>query len=289
MARSNRLIILVGVVLAVAAFIGVVAVLGAQRANDADAERSTRAVLVAAEDIEVGEEVTPGKVQVKEVPSDAIAGTPLADPSMLGNRPAVFAVSEGQQVTQETFGRSGRGALNVSGQLRPGEKAIAFQVDRVTGLDFILQQGDLIDVVLSADVNAVAVDGATGNTTAVSGLENQRTVKTVLQAKRVLYVSHTIVGAEQPTTGEESGEDEQAERPPTDNVIIIVAGSDQDAELIKFAQRDIAELGAISVTLRGAGDAATEQTTGVTLDRLISEYGVPAPNVVILPESTPAP
>ena len=287
MARSNRLIIVVGVLLAVVAFVGTLAFLGAQKPTSAQ-EDATRAVLVAAEAIDVGEEVTPAKVEVRELPAEAVVGTPIADPSALGNRAAVFAVEPGGQVSQEIFGQVGSDAIDIAGQLRPGERAIAFQVDRVTGLNFVVRQGDVIDVVMSADVNVVRVDEETGESSTPEGLGDQRTVKTVLQAKRVLFVSHTDVRpvADDTETGEEDPNAPAAA--PTENVIIIIAGSDQDAELLKFAQRDMGEVGAITVTLRGAGDVETENTSGVTLDRLISEYGVPVPNVVILPESAPA-
>jgi Flp pilus assembly protein CpaB len=287
-ARSNRLIIVVGVLLAIVAFVGVLAFMGAQQPTSASPENAKQTVLVAATAIEVGQVVSPEMVEAREMTLDAVQGTPISDPSVAAGRTAVFAVAAGAQVTEETFGRRGLSQVDITGQLKPGERAVAFQVDRVTGLNFVVQQGDLIDIVMSADVSVVDVDPETGDTTVPTGLQNQRTVKTVLQAKRVLYVSYSDVQPDEPEASP-GAEDPNAPVTPTENVIIVFAGTDQDAELIKFAQRDMGELGSISVTLRAADDTATEETTGVTLDRLITEYGVPAPNVVILPESTPAP
>ncbi len=276
-ARSNRLIIVVGVVLAIVAFVGITAFLGSQQST-AGPQATTRNVLVANEDIEVGEEVTPAKVEVRQVAPDAVSGTPLADPSMLGQRAALFSVAQGQQVNQETFGNTTNGRLDIAGQLRPGERAVAFQVDRVTGLDFMLQQGDVIDVVVSVDV---AADGDRGT----------RTVKAVLQGKRVLYVSSAELLSVPGGTNEAEGEDdtEQAPLPPADQAIVIFAGTDQDAEVIKFAQRDMGELGSITVALRGRGDDQTQRTTGVTLAQLIQDYGVVTPSRVTVPDAVPAP
>ena len=85
-------------------------------------------------------------------------------------------------------------------QLKPGEKAIAFQVDRVTGLDFLLQAGDHIDVVLGTTVQVLqptadTVDASPGEQRfePVQGLEAAKTVKTILTDKRVLYVSATRI------------------------------------------------------------------------------------------------
>lgn len=283
MARSNRLFLIGGVFCAVIAFIGIFVFLGSQGSGTSAQQATTRNVLVALQDVEVGQPVTPEMVEVREVSTDDAAGTPLGDPSLLGNRPAVFAVTAGQQVSEETFGRVGTAQVDIAGQLRPGEKAVSFQVDRVTGLDFLLQQGDVIDIVVSVEVSVSSVDDETGEASNVESLGDQRTVKTVIQARRVLYVSDTG------TFAPEEGDEEAAPVVPTDQMIIVIAGTDQDAELLKFAQRDMNENGAITVTLRAPGDEAVEETTGVTLDRLISDYGVPVPNVVILPETTPAP
>ena len=284
MARSNRLFIVGGVICAVAAFVGIVFFLGSQGSGATAQQATTRNVLVTLQDVEVGQAITPEMVEVREVSIDAAAGTPLGDPSLLANRPAVFAVAKGQQVTEETFGHVGSAQIDIAGQLRPGEKAVSFQVDRVTGLDFLLQQGDVIDIVISVEVSVSEVDDETGETTNIDALGTQRTVKTVIQARRVLYVSDTGTFAPDGEEGEE-----QEPTTPTDQMIIIVAGTDQDAELLKFAQRDMNENGAITVTLRSPGDEAVEETTGITLDRLITDYGVPVPNIVILPETTPAP
>ncbi len=285
MARPNRLFIIGGVLCAVIAFVGIAIFLGSQGSGSAAQQPATRNVLVALQDIPVGEPVTPEMVEVREVPGDAAAGTPIGDPSALGNRPAVFAVAKGAQVTEETFGRIESGQIDLAGQLGPGEKAVAFQVDRVTGLHFLLEQGDVIDVIVSVEIVSVAqVDEETGETNTVEALGAQRTVKTVLQARRVLFVSDTGMLAPQSPEGEE-----QPPAAPADQMTIIIAGSDQDAEILKFAQRDMNENGAVTVTLRSPDDDAIEETTGITLDRLIEQYGVPVPNVVILPESTPAP
>ncbi len=286
MARSNRLIIVVGVLLAIVAFIGVLAFMGGQQPTSASREDARQTVLVATAPIEVGQVVTPEMVEAQDKPLDAVVGTPISDPSVIAGRTAAFAVAQGGQVSEETFGGRNVGQVDITGQLKPGEKAVAFQVDRVTGLDFTVQQGDVIDILVSVDVSVVDVDAETGDTTVPAGLENQRTVKTVLQARRVLSVSYSDVQAPEASP---NPDDPNAPAVPTENVIIIFAGSDQDAELIKFAQRDVNELGAISVTLRATDDTEVEDTTGITLDRLITDYGVPAPNVVILPETTPAP
>jgi Flp pilus assembly protein CpaB len=64
--RSNRLVILVGVLLAVLAFVGIVRPAGAERDQDRP-EKVTVTVLVAKSDIAIGDSVTPDLVTTKEV------------------------------------------------------------------------------------------------------------------------------------------------------------------------------------------------------------------------------
>ena len=196
MKRSNRLVILVGVLLAVLAFVGIVVLLG-QQGNKQEAEKVTVNVLVAKADIALGDSVTPDLVEVKAVEPAAVAGTRIADPSQLTGAPALFPISAGSQVSEESLGGASNKNVCITCQIQPGEKAIAFQVERVTGLDFLIQTGDHIDIVYQGQVQVV--QPAAGSTTGtkrfepIAGLENAPTVKTLLQNKRVLYVSATKI------------------------------------------------------------------------------------------------
>jgi Flp pilus assembly protein CpaB len=284
--RSNRLVILVGVLLAVLAFVGVLFVLN-QGGGPSEPDVVQAQVLVATEDIEIGDPVTPEMVEVAEVDPNAVVGTPFTDPSQLTGREATQAVASGGQVSQEVTGQV-LGDVCLSCSLLPGEKAIAFQVDRVTGLDFLVLPGDHIDVVLNQRIPVVQPTIETINSPpaqqrfeAVAGLESAPTVKTVLQNKRVLYVSQArsqaVGGEETPTQ-----DGEQGAPPEISSVIIIFAGTDQDAELIKLAQNDVTQVGALTAILRGQDDDVNEATTGVTISLLIERYGVPVPNIVLL-------
>jgi Flp pilus assembly protein CpaB len=287
--RSNRLVILVGVLLAVLAFVGIVILLNQTTGPGVTEQEVTETVLVATEDIDIGEPVTPDKVEAVDIDPDAVAVTPLRDPSQVGGRPSLFQVPEGAQVTQETIGLLT--PESISSQLLPGEKAVTFQVDRITGVDFLIQPGDHIDIVLQGTVSVLqeTADSVAARLTdpeaprrfeVVTGLEAQRTVKTVLQNKRVLYVSATRVQAvePEPTPGAEP-EAEQA-APQIDTVVIVFAGTDQDAEVIKFSQSNLAELGFLTAVLRNAEDEAIEETTGITFDQLVDLYGVLVPGIV---------
>jgi Flp pilus assembly protein CpaB len=298
--RSNRLVILVGVLLAVLAFVGIVILLNSNGngGNNPNAPAKVN-VIVAKVAIAIGDPVTPDKAQILEVNADAAEQTRIGDPSLLTSTPALVPIGVGEQITREKAGLTSA-ISNVQAQLKAGEKAIAFQVDRVTGLDFLLVPGDRIDVVTAQDVTPIqqTADSVAEQRTnpkaparyeAVTGLSNVRTVKTILQDRRVLYVSSTRL--RQADTGTPSASAAQQQAPQVDSVIIVFAGTDQDAELIKFAQRDFGEVGSLTAVLRRTADTdegvKDPTTTGVTLSLLVEKYGVPIPDIIVLATNKP--
>ena len=285
MKRTNRLVILVGVLLAVLAFVGIVVLLGRSSTPSA-AEKVTVNVVVAKVDIAIGDAVTPDLVEVKEVDPDAVVGTRIADPSQLSGTPALFPIGKGTQVYQEAVGLgAGTTTTCITCQLEPGEKAIAFQVERVTGLDFLVQPGDHIDILFRAEVQVVqpTVDStdAQPRFEPVTGLENAPTVKTLLQNKRVLYVSATKIKriADPNATPVPAGTAAKAEA-TIESVVIVFAGTDADAEVIKFAQKDQSILGPLTAVLRNPKDEVIEDTTGVTFKILVERFGIPIPDLI---------
>jgi Flp pilus assembly protein CpaB len=290
--RSNRLVILVGVLLAVLAFVAIVILLN-QREAEVAPEEVTQTVLVAIEDIDIGEEVTPAKVEEQEIDPEAIQGTPLSSSTAVSGQPALFTIPAGSQVSGEAIGLGRTDVIDISERLNPSEKAIAFQVDRATGLDFLVTEGDTIDIVLSRQISVLQETADSAANTdpeapqrfeAVTGLQDQRTVKAVLQDKRVLYVSATRAQAPEPVDTNGDGVinelDAQPEAAVIDAVIIVIAGTAQDAEVIKFAQNDLSERGQLTAIVRHADDDVAEVTTGITIDQLVSEYGLRIPGIV---------
>ena len=302
MKRSNRLVILVGVLLAVLAFVAIVILLN-QRETPTAVEDTTETVLVATEPIDIGEEVTPDKVREEQVDPDAVIGTALRDTSAVRGQPAIFSIPADSQVSAEAIGAVDPTVVDIPALLNPGEKAIAFQVDRTTGLDFLIKSGDTIDIVLSQQISVLqeTADSAANPDEAapprfevITGLENQRTVKAILQDKRVLYVSATRATEPELVDTNNDGvidnQDEQPAEAVIESVIIVFAGNAQDAEVIKFAQDNVSEVGPLSAIVRHADDDEVEETLGITIDQLVAEYGLRIPNIVEqLNEEAPAP
>ena len=275
MKRSNRLVILVGVLLAVLAFVAIVILLN-NREQAAAPDEVLETVLVARQDIAIGDSVTPALVEEQEISLEAVQTTQLSSSTAVSGQAAIFPIPAGSQVTAEALGIGGNRGLDIAGQLQPSEKAIAFQVDRVGGLDFLIQPGDVIDVVVALQLpNQLIPSDA-----------SVRTVKAVLQNKRVLYVSTNSALPTVPVDADGDGvaDPEQPPQAIIEAVVIIFAGTDQDAEIVRFAQRTTTDVGdavagGISAVLRHTDDEAIETTTGITIRELVDDHGVIVPDL----------
>jgi len=287
--RSNRLVILVGVLLAVLAFVAIVILLN-QRETEVPPEEARETVLVATQAIEIGDPVTPDVVEELQILPEAVQTTPLRSTTQVSGQPALFPIPSGSQVTAEAIGLGTGADVNIAARLEAGEKAIAFQVDRATGIDFLVKEGDSIDIVVSQQISVLqeTADSAANEDPeaparfeAVTGLSDQRTVKAILQDKRVLYVSATRAFAPEPVDTDGDGvPDAEGEQVPIDSVIIVFAGTAQDAEAIKFAQNDLSEVGFLTAVVRHVDDDEVEETQGVTIDQLVEVYGLRIPSIV---------
>ena len=315
MKRSNRLVILVGVLLAILAFVAIVILLnqepsgGGGPAASAEPERVT--VLVATQDIEIGDPVTPDIVEPHEVDPEAVSGTPMTDPSQVAGQPSLFRIPAQAQVPAEAIGFFEEGDVNISGMLSPGEKAIALRVDSITGVGFLVEPADTVDVIVTAEVSVLQETADSIQNTdpnvpprfeEIPGLEGVRTVKAVLQDKRVLYVSASRAQAPERRDTDGDGDIDENDAPPSEeaieSVIVVIAGTAQDAEVVRWAQRDQSELSSertelaqsISLIVRADDDDAVEETVGVTIDSLVEEYGLRIPSIVEqLNEELPTP
>lgn len=190
------------------------------------------------------------------------------------------------------------------GEARP--KAFFFQVDNLTGVADQIKPGDAVDVLASFDVTRTALRPgfpAPGQETTATVVYSEaeftsQSTKTLLQNVQVLKILKPVL----PPSGTPGPEGEAAPAPPaTDSSgqpvqgaptpqagspdtftqdstwLIGVAVTDQQAEVLKYA---IERSNGITLVLRGRGDADAETTLGVTLDILISRYGLPVPEPV---------
>jgi len=293
--RSNRLVLLVGIFLAVIAFVGVALLLqggGGTPGEGPTAEPTTATVVVAAEDIPLGAEIQQDQVRTIDVPVTEAPPGALTNVIQAIGQTARERVTAGQPITTGVI--TDTGALTDI-EVPPGFVAMAVQVDQVTGVGTVIKTGDYVDMVVGFNYQVVLPPTEDQAQPQVLSGVNPTSVKLLLQGMQVL-------GALLPPQPAADGGTTTGEQPPGDQPtsltgqqeIVILAVTPQQAEVIKFAQID----GNISLVLRSAQeffDPATGEpvpgpvaaTTGIILRILVDEYGVLVPELVeaVLPET----
>ena len=293
MKRSNRLIMLIGFLLAAVAFVGVVLLLGngGSGTNQPGIDATKTTYIVAAKDIPLGTIVTADMIESKDIkvtekpadaytlPADAIGLTATTD------------VLAGQKVGPQTFSTT---TVNpdIGRLLDPGKRAIAVPVDQVTGVGTLIKPGDRVDVVLAfledqTAKNPITVENApTREGQPLTTVRNFATVDALLSntTVKVLVENLRVVGSLLPPPSGETTADPNAPTGPTyggeaGTQLVLLEVTPQQAELIRFTQLD----GNLSLVLRAPGDAeaAPVKTTGITVRELVDKYGVLPPKIIL--------
>ncbi len=310
MKRSNRLVLLIGFLLAGIAFVLILVTMSSGTGGNGgnggsqpgqSVAPTTAKVVVAVSDIDLGATITVDLVATKEVPVADKPADSYADTSFVVGQIARTKVITDQLITSKVL--NGGGDIQTI-EVPAGFTAMAVQVDQVSGVGTIIKPGDFVDVVtgFNAPDKVPVVVPVLGLEPDVYGYVayppeqyNHTTVKVVSQGLQVLgTLLPPPVDAGQPA----------ASQAPSDNgttlngqqQIVILSVPTQDAEVLKFAQLE----GSISLVLRSSADCTTKpaegqtycpvvQTSGITLRRLVDDFGVLPPAVVQVVQPTPKP
>jgi Flp pilus assembly protein CpaB len=312
---SNRLVLLVGLFLAVVAFV-LIAVLfsgGGTGSGSKSTQAPTVDVVVAAKDLPLGSTITADAVETKAIDATSKPADSYAETSLVIGQVARQPLTKGELITSEIL--NGGGAIgNI--HVPAGYVGIAVQVDQVTGVGTLIKPGDRVDVVTGftgQDKVPLVVKGAGAGAVQPSGSPrpgqqqpgsdadyhtlnlpyNSTTIKTVVDGLQVLG---TLLPP--PTTTQQpapSGQPQGATTLNGQQEIVILAATSQQAEAIRFAQVD----GTIALVLRSADDCKNADgtagqcpiipTSGITLRRLVDDFGVLPPQVIEVLEPSPYP
>lgn len=284
-ARSNRLILLVGVFFAILAFVGIVFLVQGNKGGGSSGPATELPTVFAARPITLGTEITTDMLTVTTTKVTERATDAYSSASLVLGKIAAKDIPQGKQLTGDDFNR-GAGITQLS--VPPGMIGIAVTVDQGSGVGTVIRTGDYVDllVAISGDKFPVITLNPVDNSfTVVSGI-NATSSKLLLQGMQVIG---TLLPP--PTTAQQQGGAAPAAGDPSTNLngqseIVILAVEAQQAEVIKFAQID----GSISLVLRSPKDFRDAQgnaivppphaTTGITLRVLVDTYRVLIPQLV---------
>jgi Flp pilus assembly protein CpaB len=287
--------LLVGVFLAVIAFVGIALILSGNGTTQppSTAVPTTLPTVKALKDIPLGETVTADMVNVETLAVDARKATAFQDPSQVIGQIARRKITTGAQLEAADFSTSTTGCGTID--VPQGLRAMAVQVDQVSGVGTIINSGDFVDMVVGVTGDkfpVVTIDPQTDQITTVPGL-NATSVKMLIEGMQVLC--RQLPPAPAPANGQ------GAAPAPSDNTtplngqqeIVMVAVTPTQAEIVKYAQLD----GSITLVLRSSKEFTRDPETGaiippapsgsegITLKKLTTDFSVPIPELVeaILP------
>jgi pilus assembly protein CpaB len=272
--RSNRLMLVLGVVLALVAFGGVI-LFGSGSGNAQPATPPTVGVVTAAVDIPLGTALDATMLSIVQKP-EAEALDTYRDPAVILGKVVRKSVNTGIALTPAAFeSGSGVAAPDITANLEAGHVALAVSVDPVAGVGSLIQTGDHVDVILTMrdedSRNPVVYPSTTDPELKRAKLEDDILNNTTV---KVLVQNIQVVGTLSTAPADPNG----STTTPLGTMLVILSLTPQQVELVRFAQTD----GNLVLTLRSPKDAdvADATTTGITLRELVDKYGVLPPRLV---------
>ena len=305
MKRSNRLVLLVGVFLAVVAFVGILLLLQSPATPTGENAIPTEGpVVVATQDIPLSTRIRADQVEVKIVPTAAIGAGAFADVSQVIGQIARQPVTAGGQITTTTL-QGGTSGTVIDVTTPAGLRAIALRVDQTSGVGTVIKTGDYVDAILALTEEqfaSVTEDPAVPDQLIITNPGPKgATTKLIIQGMQVLG---TLLPPVAPPPAAAEGQPAPSAAPGTvlneQQELVILAVTAQQAEIIRYGQTMANPLITWSLVLRSPDDfidpetgepvpPVIAETSGITLQELIDTYGVLPPTIVqpVLPEPNP--
>ena len=185
MKRSNRLVLLVGVFLAIVAFIGILLISGGGGGTpEAPAIPTELPTVIATQDIPLGTAIRADQIKIEVKPVTGRDTDAFGDTSQVIGKIVRQPVATGAAITGRTLTGGLQGQI-LDIQTPPGQRSMAVQVDQVTGVGTVIKTGDYVDMVVGFNVAVLAPDVAGTAFTVVQGLDGT-SVKLLLQGMQVL-------------------------------------------------------------------------------------------------------
>jgi len=309
--RSSRLILLLGIFLAVGAFVLILFIgnLGG-RGPGASPTPAIAHIVKAVVDIPQGTTITESMVTVSEVALVDAPGDSFALPERVIGRTARQTVAAGAYVPTAAIEGTAAAVVDLGKELNPGERAVALrffenQDPNVASqvVAYLVQPGDRVDVIVAfanlpvgftvplqggSTTNSDVPSGAVGNAGG-TGFQlipadkiNRTSAKLLFQNVRVVYAKQEVTA---PAT--QGGATPAPGSLVINGETVVIALNAQQAEAWSYIQTQVGIADAttkIFLALRSPQDAqaSPENTSGIILRNLIDDFGVLPPRLVVV-------
>jgi pilus assembly protein CpaB len=270
---------LVGVFLAVIAFVGVILLSQQGPAVDPNQPPTTANVVVARENIALGTVIQESMIEVKTVEIAGAETDAFADISQVVGQTARAEVVAGGQITARTLG-GGAGTPLVNIDVPDGYRAMSVLVDQVTGVGTLIKTGDYVDAVVRFEIQPTQENEDTGAFEPVQGVDTTST-KLLIQGIQVIGVVLPPVAA--PAEGEAPA---QGAVLNNQQELVILAVTPAQAEVLKYVEDTAGQT--VSLVLRSPADFLDENGNPRLPESPCITAPLPTPTPVASGEPTPS-
>ena len=186
--RSNRLVLLIGVFLAIVAFVGIAFILQSPGGSSGTpAVPTTAMTVIATRDIPLGVPVQANMLKTEVRNLDERKPNAFTSPELIIGSITRKPITTGAQLSAEDFDGGGGEILDL--QVPPGMRAIAVSVDQISGVGTVIKTGDYVDMLVAITGDdkfpVVELDEQTDTITVVQGV-NSTSIKMLLQGMQVI-------------------------------------------------------------------------------------------------------
>ena len=215
----------------------------------------TLSVVVASEDIAAGQKVTDSMVELKALPETAVISDAATAKEQVIGQTLRYPVAKGEQLNNLRLVEPPK-TQSLSFQIPQGMRGFTIPVTVSDSPAALLAPGDFVDVLVSVDIDRLAVGQPPVPVPTEGALENPKAAVTLLQNVQVLSVQRDYVDNGVPYDPSVRGE------PPKDDSVSYVTLSltPEQAQVLWLASQD----GAVTLALRAFGDGEIKTLGPVT-------------------------
>lgn len=305
MKRSNRLLILLGVFLAVAGGLGTVILIsgsgggnggnnGVASASPTPTPEPLTTVVIAKQDITLGVKITAAMLDTKKLTisaQQALGADTFSDVSQVIGKVAGGNIAKGQVLlASRDFLPPGTvpDGQDIASLVGTGMRGVVMEVDQVNGVGTLLVPGDHVDVIVSVYMDQLGLSTTDQNKTTIDLKGGtQVTTKTVIQNRKVLITLLAPLEANPnaaptpaPSNAPVAGPTQPVVQNTGRHMLIVLEVKPDEAEILRWAQReektDPQNYIDLSLALRSDKDNELPDATtpGITFKMLVDKYGV---------------
>jgi pilus assembly protein CpaB len=300
--RSNRLLILLGVFLAIAGGLGTMVLIsgsnntggGGASASASPTPEPMTPVVIAKQDINLGDKITAAMVDTKKLTiseQEKLGADTYSDVSQVIGKIAGGRIVSGQVIlASRDFLPPGTVAegQDISTLVGTGMLAVTVEVDQVNGVGTLLVPGNHVDVILAVYMDQLEIKAKTTGGAEVDLKGGTRvTSKTVIQNRKVLATliapAETTANAQvtpAPSNAPVAGPTQALVQNTGRHMVVLLEVKPDEAEILRWAQReektDPQNYIDLSLALRSDkdNDLPNATTPGITFKMLVDKYNV---------------